>query len=232
MYDVLLPVHSRESSSARDALHSLIEHSDVPLRIVAVFCGPERSDFAEIESAVKGCGCEHVILSTGKTCNMIEGVRAGMEHLQSELALIATANVRMTDPLWFGKMQQVFLKDPLCGVVDTEPHTQSSSLQPVRRSLGREPSDGCPLMMVRKRFITAAGMPLSLSLARWLHTRAFHLGSNSWAMPGVSYYITETPSWSESSGEAEESSESPSQTTPVSSTPTASEPDSSLDFGL
>jgi len=235
MLDVVCPISIPNADLFPELLEEIERYADVPTRIIAIIDGGVRSDFAVVESALKGSGIEWMLIHEEKPVYLNACLRLAIEHVRAPFVAFMQPFVRLADSRWFGKMQQIFHKDPVCGVVDTWPNTQSSASYPVKRSVHRPPEEGCPLAMLSGRFFKTTPAPIGVDdpVRHWFR-KAHATGGSAWHAGGVSYNLIEHErhhTWRVSS-EAPKSSRSQSPTTPASSIPTTTGRAGSEDFTL
>ena len=113
------------------AIDELKRCTDVPFRVIAVIDGGTRADYADFESYL--LGMEHTqIIHSPKRVYLNQCVLLGIGALQREFAALVTPETLIDDPKWFGKMQQVFLKDPHAFVCYGMPNTKDANAPPSR----------------------------------------------------------------------------------------------------
>ena len=214
MLDVIFPLPIENVGLAPESLAALERCTDVPFRVIAVVDGGTRSDMVELESALKAGTFEWALMHNASYRYFNGCVEDAIPHLRNNYVAVVTPEAKLADPKWFGKMQQICMKDRLCGVIDTDSGAPSSTAYPVKRDVRRLPDPKCRLAMLTQTFLRGVGVPVGdHPLVRWWAQRAHEVGSSAWFAPGVSYLLyehKEHPSWRASS-EDQDPSESPSQ---------------------
>lgn len=236
MLDCIFPVSIPNVPIAPESLRRLEKHTDVPVRVIAVVDGGTPSDYAPLESALRGCGMEWLLLHEEKPVYLNGCIRVAIEHVRNKLVAFMMPRVHLIDDRWFGKMQQIILKDQITGIVDTIANTGSSAMYPVKRSPQRMPEPGCALALLSAVFLRGVGAPpTDEDPVNWWAKAALACGGASWHAGGVAYTtpLDANPHilWRAPSA-APSRSESQSQTTPGSSIRTTTVPDGHWAFDV
>lgn len=227
MLDIIFPTPIENIDLCSESLDRIVRFTDVPFRLIAIVDGGTRSDLAPLEAHLKGCDFEWTLLHNKRHEYLNSCIRDASEQTRHKLVALIAPQVQIDDGKWFGKMQQVFLKDPICGIVDTIPNTLSSTAPPIRRQMHKGPEDGCRFVLLSQHFLCRVPpMGKADPVAMWANS-AMRGGGTAWLSSGVRYQAvehTEHEVWREPSAKRERS-KSPSQTTPASFTPMTTDRD-------
>lgn len=187
MLDIIIPAPISNVDLVPEAIESIGKHTDVPFRLIVMIDGGVRTDFGKLESYLASCNHAWKLMHNNPAVGLNQTLREGLEECTSKLTAIIAPEVRLQDPQWFGKMQVVFNRDPICGIADTWPNTKSATLHPVRRVHSNPTAAGCRFAMVqtvfaRKTQTFGAADPMAF-WSRYCMSN----GGSAWAVPGVRY---------------------------------------------
>src|SRR5262245_53682776 len=99
--------------------------TDVPVRLIVMVDGGVRADFQKLEVYLAQCSADWKMLHNNPSVGLNQTIREGLEECRTRQTAIIAPEVRILDPKWFGKVQAVFHRDPICGIADTWPNTKS-----------------------------------------------------------------------------------------------------------
>lgn len=194
MLDILMPISASNVEQAIQCIDSLCEHTDVPFRIIAVVDGGVRQDIGELEARLKG-GDEQfkwVLHQTSATVYFNEALLLAMNEIKNQWVALVPPEVSIVDPQWFGKLQVVFTKDPICYMVDGVPDTKAAAMIPMKR--GRHhPARDCRFFLSTKISMgNLKEIPAHTSdVVNWMQRESLRQGGTVWCAQGVRFHITE-----------------------------------------
>ena len=169
-----------------DAIH---ENTDVPFRFVVVAFGGRERDLDVLRAHLQGLGRDWVLVFDEHVHSSEWGkaVAKALPLLQGQLVAVVRPQIRITDPEWFGKMQVVFLKDPVAMVALTEEGLPGNTMPPNRIQHGFKTS--CGLLMLRKQPFQAATFVITDSSPNAFSSLAKQVGGTSWVIPSVRFHV-------------------------------------------
>lgn len=192
MLDVVIPVPFSNADLLPECLDRLERFTDVPFSLTVILDGGTRDSIGVVERRLDAIeGDDWRLLHNGQPVYLNQSIREAFEGCQHPLIALVCPEVWIDDAQWFGKMQQIHHRDPICGVVDTEPNTASSTIPPVRRQRHLPVQLGCRFALLQARF---AKKVLPFGDADPVHfwsKEAMDGGGTSWSMPGVRYFVAE-----------------------------------------
>jgi hypothetical protein len=191
MLDVLVPIPLANAALAVDAIKSIRENTDLAFRLVVILDGGIRSDYAQLESFMAGYEGQWKMLHNKHPVHLNQTLREGLEECDAKITAIIAPQVRLQDPQWFGKAQVIFHRDPVVGIVDTEPNTKSATLHPVRRANTNPAAPGCPFAIVQTAFARKTQPFGDVDAVSFWSRYVMANGGSSWAAPGIRYFLTE-----------------------------------------
>lgn len=187
MLDVVMPIPLSNVALARDAIEAFAKNTDVPFKLFVMTDGGVPADFDDLISFLGGCEHPWQMLHNNPAVGLNQSIREGLEHCREKITAIIGPEVRLMDPKWFGKVQQIFHREPITGLVDTAPNTASATLYPVKRAQNRHPLPGCRFMVVQtafaKKTLPFGDVDPANFWSRMLHTQ----GGAVWHAGGVRY---------------------------------------------
>lgn len=218
MLDVLQPLPAKNIGLVKQSVERICECTDVPVRIVSVLDGGDTEQLNELHSVFHSLDVQWVLLHNESPHHLGGALKDAVTVAEAPLIAIIPPEVMLDDERWFGKMQRVVSVDPLCGIIDADPNTKSTSLAPVKRPRHRYP-ESSKLALLTKRFAPniAKIRDVDENPIRTLSSIAMDVGLTSWSAPGVRYHVAtheEHKKWRERSATTEGSLESSSPTTP------------------
>jgi hypothetical protein len=187
LLDILVPVPICNVELAPDAIRAITRNTDVPCRVIVMIDGGVRKDFKELEEFLSESEQPWKLMHNHPAVGLNQTLREGLEECQTKLTAIMGPEVRLLDPQWFGKVQQVFHRDPICGIVDTWPNTKSSTLHPVRRAHNNPTSEGCRFAVVQTAFARKTPPYGSSDPMTFWSRSCMANGGSAWAASGVRY---------------------------------------------
>lgn len=194
MLDIVCITPASNITLCCGALDAALKSVDIPYRLVVSVDGGNRMDMAPIEGYLKALKKETKWSLTNEgtqTRGFNECAFRALDRCEHEIVAFIAPQVRINDPSWVSKMQMVFDKDPVCGIVDTIPGAQDWNLPPWKREVHDSPMGGCMFWMARtkaaKMFMPRAKMDTVFALSRTATTNGF----NSWCARSVSYSLVE-----------------------------------------
>ncbi len=226
MLDIIFPTPIENIELCSESLDRILQFTDVPFRVVAIVDGGTRSDLAPLEAYLNGVDYEWELLHNSKPEYLNSCLKSAAERTRHKLVALVAPEVLIDDGKWFGKMQQVFLKDPICGIVDTLPNTLSATVHPIRRSIHKGPEAGCRFAMMSQHFICKVPPIGKVDPVQMWAGSAMRGGGTAWLATGVRYQKVEAKehkAWREPSVRKAASSRLPSLTTQDSSTATTTD---------
>ncbi len=187
MLDVLLPVPSKNLDLAPNAITSLIQHTDIPFRLLVIVDGGIAEDLAELRDHLGTIEQPWRLLHESPAVGLNAILREGLADCRERLTAIMSPETRLWDPQWFGKVKQVFDRDPICGIVDFEPDTKSTTQAPIRRPHNKHPNPGCRFMVVQTAYAQKT-LPYGINDPAVFWAQTVHAqGGSAWHIPAVRY---------------------------------------------
>ena len=221
MLDILIPTLVSNSHLVPECLDRLHKTTDIPFTVTVIVDGGTRQDLAGLEKYLAECPMDWKLLHNERHVGLNKSLVEGLAECRQRLSVFLGPEVRIEDPKWVLKMKQVFDRDPICGIVDTEPNTKMSLAAPVKRRLHHPPPAGCRFAMLQTPFAQKTSPFGNEDPCSYWSAQAMAGGGTSWASPGVRYHLVECKPWKEFSAKVQvPASVSPSQKTVVSPTPT------------
>jgi len=190
LLDVLIPVSVANVALVPDAIDRFNKCTDIPTRIVVIADGGMRRDLSILESYLPSL--DHwKLLHNEKPVQLNQSIREALEEINTKTFALVGPHVRIDDPKWFGKVQQIFSRDPICGIADMWPNTKSSTLYPVKRAQNNPALVGCRFAVVQTAF--AKKVPPFGDVDPVAHWSKLALtgGGSAWSVPGVRYFEVE-----------------------------------------
>lgn len=183
MLDIVMPIPIRNVALAPEAIQAIKDHSKREIRIILMVDGGVRGDFDPILLGIEGCWIFHNNPSVG----LNQSIREGMEECKSKFSVIIGPEVRIMDPEWIEKIEKIFHREPITGIIDTAPNTKSSTLYPVKRAHNRHPLPGCRFMAVQTAFAKKTPPYGDVDPAEFWSRMASSQGGAAWHLGGIRY---------------------------------------------
>lgn len=187
LLDILLPAPIRNAILVPDALLSIVDNTNIPFRVVVVIDGGVRKDFESLETFLANFDHPWKLMHNNPAVGLNQTLREGLAECHEKITAIICPQVRLMDPGWFGKVQVIFQREPITGIVDTAPNTSSATLYPIRRAQNRPPLPGCRFMVVQTSFAQKTQPFGHVDPAEFWSRSASQQGGASWYTPGVKY---------------------------------------------
>ena len=211
-FDAVMPVSPSNADAASFAISKLREHTDVPFRMIVVLDGGLRTDYRMLEVVLaEGERKSWTLLHEEKRVGFTACVATGLQCTETKTALVTSSTIAVDDPRWFGKMQQIFHKDPRALVVAARPLTNNRGFHPRRET----PDFNSRFFLVKTAgdgIVIGKKEPMEMVLES-----AIRHGGTTWHHYGVGLIEVqgeEHPAWHESSA-AVDRSKLRSRTTPA-----------------
>lgn len=191
MLDVLMPVSVESLTNSvvefgteyRGAIPSIVDLTDVPMRLVVCVDGGTREDVALLQRYLPSLSCEWSLMQNDGVLGLERTMSELIGSVRNEYIAIVPANIWVNDPQWFGKMQVAFTKDQHCFMVASDvPETVSATLPPFRLDYKVNPKSG--FFLTRKLALANVGQ---FSGSEDFSRKANQLGGTRWIAPGVRY---------------------------------------------
>lgn len=191
MLDILIPTLAANQGLVPDAVEQFARCTDVPFRLVVIVDGGIREDFAPLEQFLARYEKPWKLLHNGQPVGLNQTLREGIDECAAKLTVVMGPQVRLDDVRWFGKVQQIFHRDPTCCIVDMWPNTKSTTLYPLKRAHNNPAADGCRFIVVSTQFARSKG-PFGRvdPITHWSRA-AIASGGSTWAAPGVRYHVVD-----------------------------------------
>lgn len=187
MLDIVMPIPIRNVSLAPDAIEAIVKNTDRPIRLIVMIDGGVRQDFQSLERFLVSADFPWHLLHNNPAVGLNQTIREGLAECREKITAIIGPEVRLMDPQWFSKIEQIFHREPITGIVDTAPNTKSATLYPIRRAHNRPPLPGCRFMVVQTEFARKT-MPFGdVDPAEFWSKMASSQGGASWYAAGVRY---------------------------------------------
>lgn len=187
MLECLIPCPIENIHLVQPAIEALKRCTDVPFRPIVVIDGGTRSDYErEVEvGATK-------FIHNPKRVYLNQCILQGIAELEEQFVALVPPETVIDDPKWFGKMQQVFLKDPHAFVCYGIPDTQAATAPPVRipQAAKFDIKHRFALLLTRELKLLGTSTGKEEPVEFWVKS-TFRRGGTVWCSPGVRYTITE-----------------------------------------
>lgn len=223
MLDIVIPCLHSNTHLLPECIDLLFKGTDVPFKVIVVVDGGTRADLAGLEKYLQGSDVDWQLLHNEKPLGLNKALIDGLRECRRKLVAFVAPEVRLDDPKWVLKTKQVFEKDPICGIVDTEPNTKNSLSGPFKRRLHYPPM-GCRFALLQTAFAQKTSPVGAVDPCEFWSRQAMAGGGTSWSSLGVRYHLVECkrhPLWKEPSEQVPTpASGSPSPKTPASPSPT------------
>lgn len=191
MIDIIVPLPMRNAALAPEALEHISANTDVAHRYIVMLDGGVRDDYLLVERFLAGFDRPWKLLANTPSVGLNQTLREGLVESTTRMTAIIGPEVRLLDPGWFGKVQQIFHRDPVVGIVDTTPDTKSATLYPIKRAHNRPASPGCRFAVVQTAFAVKTPPYGSVDPIEHWSRSVMGQGGTSWAAPGVRYTVVE-----------------------------------------
>lgn len=191
MIDIIVPLPLSNAALAPDALESIAANTDIQHRLVVMLDGGIRSDYAMVERFLAGCDRPWKLMHNHPSVGLNQTLREALLEVTTPQVAIIGPEVRLLDPGWFGKVQQIFHRDPVVGVVDTTPNTKSATLYPIKRAHNRPADAGCRFAVLQTAFAKKTSPYGDVDPVQFWSRSVMGQGGSSWAAPGVRYIEVE-----------------------------------------
>lgn len=191
MISILMPVPVENIELAEDAISRIQTFTDIPFSLIVVVDGGTRGDLSGLEAHLSGSNLNWKLLHNRPRAGLNKTIIDGLEECLEKITAIIAPEVRLDDAKWVGKSQQIFHRDPTCGVVDTLPNTKSATLHPVKRHHSRPPEIGCRLALVQTSFARKV-LPLGdYDPIEFWAKAVMGNGGSAWHAGGIRYFEAE-----------------------------------------
>jgi hypothetical protein len=187
LLDIIVPIPICNVELAPDALTAIAQHTDVPFRVIVMVDGGVRKDFEQLEAFLAGFESSWKLMHNSPEVGLNQTLREALEECTQKLTAVIAPEVRLLDSQWFGKVQVVFHRDPICGIADTWPNTKSATLHPVRRAHNNPTSDGCRFAVLQTAFAKKTPPYGAVDPMTFWSRYCMAHGGSSWAVPSVRY---------------------------------------------
>lgn len=187
MLDIIVPTPFRNAKLAPDAITEIAKCTGVPFQLIVLVDGGLRADFRDLEQFLANFDHPWKLLHNNPPVGLNQTIREGLEECREKITAIIGPEVRLMDPQWFSKVQQIFHREPITGIVDTAPNTKSATLYPVKRAHNRHPLPGCRFMVVQTAFAKKTPPFGDVDPAEFWSRMASSQGGAAWHAAGVRY---------------------------------------------
>lgn len=187
LLDIICPIPISNVELAPDAIEAIAKNTDVPFRVIVMVDGGVRRDFEKLEHFLAGFEGTWKLMHNNPEVGLNQTLREAIEECTAKWTAVICPEVRLSDPHWFGKVKQVFDRDPICGIADTWPNTKSTTLHPVKRAHNNPASEGCRFAVLQTAF--AKKTPVFGSADPMTYWSKFCManGGSAWAVSSVRY---------------------------------------------
>lgn len=192
MHDVLIPVQASDIELLDECVEALVRDTDVPIRVVVILDGATPDEAAAVSDSFSEGDIPWQVLFNVQPVGLNQSIREALQDIHSTFFTLVSPAVRISDRQWFGKMQQIFSKDPICGIVDTMPETKSTTMHPIRRQHNRPAQGGCRFAMLQTRFAKLTQPIGKVDPVEHWSRSALSGGGTAWHMQAVNYSLIET----------------------------------------
>lgn len=187
MLDIVIPVHYRFANLVPDAIEKISSNTKCPFNLVVMLDGGLIGDYVELQEFMASIDHPWRLLHNNPSVGANQSIREGLEACNEKITAIIHPEVRIMDGSWFEKIQQIFHRDPITGIIDTAPNTKSATLYPVKRAHNRPPLPGCKFMIVQTSFAKKTALPDSDDPAVFWSRMASSNGGSAWHAGAVRY---------------------------------------------
>lgn len=193
MLDVICPILWSNADLFQGWIDRLEQMTDIRVfRVIAVVDGGTRSDFAPVESALRGSDKLWTLLHEDEPKGRNHCIREAMDRITAPMTAIIHPQVILLDDRWLGKIQRIFTVDPRAAIVSTRAKSKDKSLTPVRTPWGRPPDPDTPMTIFRSGFLHDVDISDVDDIQAFWHTKAHMIGNTTWFAGGVSYDVAES----------------------------------------
>lgn len=182
-----MPVPFRNLDLAPDAILALVKNTDVPFRLLVIVDGGAQADLEPLTNCLHGLGPAWRLLQEVPPAGLNGILREGLKDCREKLTAIVGPETRLLDPQWFGKVKQVFDRDPVTGIADFAPDTLSATSYPIKRANNKHPFPGCRFMVVQTAYAQKTQPYGDVDPAVFWSTMVHAQGGSSWHIPGIRY---------------------------------------------
>lgn len=187
MLDVLVPVPQQNLQLVPDCLDALRACTDVPFRVLVMVDGAAEEDLRSLQDYLNAFEpawrLTNERIAVGLNAILMEGL---MDCVQKITAIVGP-ETRLMDKQWFGKVRQIFDRDPITGIVDFFPNTKSTTHYPVKRPHHRAPLEGCRFAVVQTNYARKM-QPFGAVDPIVFWSKSVHAqGGSAWHVAAVSY---------------------------------------------
>jgi len=192
VHDLLIPAQASDIELISECVERIARDTDVPIRIVAILDGTTPDEAASVSDSFSAGDVPWQVLFNQHPVGLNQSIREALQDIHTALFTLISPAVRIDDRQWFGKMQQIFLKDPVCGIVDTLPDTMSTTMHPVRRQHNKPAQAGCRFAMVQTKFAKLVQPLGNVDPVEHWSRLALSGGGTAWHMQAVNYSMIAT----------------------------------------
>lgn len=191
MLDILIPTPAANQGLVPDCVEAIIKCTDVPFRVVVIADGGTRKDLQTVSDYFATYVGAWKLLHNPEAVYLNRTLQEGLDECVSRLVAIIAPQVRLDDVKWFGKVQQVFHRDPTTCLVDMWPNTKSSTLFPVKRAHTNPVVEGCHFALASTQFVKSKPPYGRVDpMVHWSR-QAMASGGSSWSAPGVRFHVVD-----------------------------------------
>lgn len=178
-----LDAQGQEMISYVGAIPSLEDTTDVPFRLVVCVDGGTTEDVGLLQAYLPNAKCEWVLMQNDGVQGYAYTLNELVKTIRNEFVAVVPPSIWLQDPVWFGKFQVVFTKDPHCFMVSGDvANTISATVPPFK--LDHKKHSGSPLFLSRRAAMMNVG---SFENAVDFSRQAHQLGGTRWVASGVRY---------------------------------------------
>jgi hypothetical protein len=191
LLDILIPTPAANQALVPDAVEQLVRCTDVPFRLIVIVDGGVRPDLQQLEDFLAAYDKPWKLLHNPTAVYLNQTLREGIDECVAKQTVVMGPQVRLDDVKWFGKVQQIFHRDPTCCVVDLWPNTKSTTLYPLKRAHNNPAAEGCRFIVVSTQFAKSKPPYGRVDPVTHWSRAAIASGGSSWAAPGVRYMVVD-----------------------------------------
>ena len=187
MLDVLVPVPQQNLQLVPDCLDLLRACTDIPFRVLISVDGAVEEDLRSLQAYLQGFEPAWRLTNEPVAKGLNPILMEGLLDCAEKLTAIIGPETRLSDKQWFGKVRQIFDRDPITGIVDFSPNTKSTTHYPIKRAHNRAPLEGCRFAVVQTNYARKM-QPYGAVDPIVFWSKAVHAqGGSAWHLPAVSY---------------------------------------------
>jgi hypothetical protein len=187
LLDVLVPVPHQNLQLVPDCLDALRTCTDVPFRVLVMVDGAAEEDLRSLQDYLNAFEPAWRLTNERIAVGLNAILNEGLSDCVQKLTAIIGPETRLLDRQWFGKVKQIFDRDPIAGIVDFYPDTRSTTHYPVKRAHNRHPLMGCRFAVVQTNYARKMQLYGLVDPMVYWSKMVHSQGGSAWHVAAVSY---------------------------------------------